>query len=649
MKSRSNKKNQVGEKVLSAFLAFYFSFVTVYNANSYFKVFGFLIICVLSFFIFLFVIRKLSDYELVNTNKEFKKRELFIYFFIIVVGLGFSLSIFYPALMSPDSYSQWEQAQTNIYSNWHPTVHTLLFFKLPSLIYNGSISCSVFQLVFIGSILLYFTYFLRKRFLNIKQTIFVLLLIVLNPITLKLSMYLWKDIAFSWTMFLGTLFVINIVLTKGVWLDKISNKFLFVLMCLGVMLFRHNGIVSIGLLLLLMMIIYRDKWKTFLFLLLGLFAFRFILYGPIYNSLGIDKTGGKSEMMGVVSSQIAYMYHNNDITDKDDVMLLTELAPKDKWEEKYNPLSFNVLKWDTDFNNWADKNFSKIMKLWLKNGVRHPKDFIIGYINITSPIWNIKDDYEFRDTTINNNYSIVAKSGYKYNQFCDVISHNPLKYILFNFGLSLFVIVFSFLLVIKKAKTNFDKYLPFVLVLSNTLVIMFLITGGEVRFIYSQVICSLPLLIYALSLKNERYNKEFSLVCKKLFVDETENSLIQFIRYVFVGGIAAVVNIGTLYLLTDLLSLYYILSNVIAFTLGLIVNYVLSKKVVFTKEVGISKYKEFIIYTIIGVLGLLFDTLFLWIFTDKMSIFYMLSKILSTILVFIWNFGARKVLYKIIK
>ena len=56
---------------------------------------------------------------------------------------------------------------------------------------------------------------------------------------------------------------------------------------------------------------------------------------------------------------------------------------------------------------------------------------------------------------------------------------------------------------------------------------------------------------------------------------------------------------------------------------------------------------EFIMYAIIGVLGLGFDTLILWLLTSKASLYYMLSKIISTGLTFIWNFVARKILYKI--
>lgn len=141
----------------------------------------------------------------------------------------------------------------------------------------------------------------------------------------------------------------------------------------------------------------------------------------------------------------------------------------------------------------------------------------------------------------------------------------------------------------------------------------------------------------------------FEIDIDNLFRAKTNNTLIQFFRYFFVGGIAAVVNIGFLYLLTDLAHFHYIISNIISFTMGLVVNYILSKKFVFQEETTLSKSKEFIIYAIIGVIGLGIDTLLIWLFTDLIHIYYMVSKIISTMLVFIWNFGARKVLYKIIK
>ncbi len=135
----------------------------------------------------------------------------------------------------------------------------------------------------------------------------------------------------------------------------------------------------------------------------------------------------------------------------------------------------------------------------------------------------------------------------------------------------------------------------------------------------------------------------------KIFINETNNTLIQFFRYIFVGGISAIVNIGMLYILTDKIHSHYILSNILSFLIGLLTNYILSKKFVFQKATDINKAQEFIIYAIIGVIGLVIDTLLVWIFTDTLSLYYMLSKIISTIIVFIWNFGARKMLYSLIK
>ena len=79
---------------------------------------------------------------------------------------------------------------------------------------------------------------------------------------------------------------------------------------------------------------------------------------------------------------------------------------------------------------------------------------------------------------------------------------------------------------------------------------------------------------------------------------------------------------------------------------GLITNYCLSKKFVFTNNNSMNKIFEIVMYTVIGLLGLVLDTFMLWIFTDKLKIYYMLSKIISTIITFVWNFVARKLLYK---
>lgn len=146
--------------------------------------------------------------------------------------------------------------------------------------------------------------------------------------------------------------------------------------------------------------------------------------------------------------------------------------------------------------------------------------------------------------------------------------------------------------------------------------------------------------------KNSRTN---SILINKLFIEQTTDIKIQFFRYIIVGGLSAIVNIGALYVFTEYLHIYYIQSNIIGFVLGLITNYTLSRLFVFAKEDEMNKALEFIIYAIIGIIGLLLDSVFIWIFTNEMKIYYMLGKIISTAMVFIWNFFARKMIYIIIR
>lgn len=129
---------------------------------------------------------------------------------------------------------------------------------------------------------------------------------------------------------------------------------------------------------------------------------------------------------------------------------------------------------------------------------------------------------------------------------------------------------------------------------------------------------------------------------KTLFVDKTESTLIQLFRYTFVGGLAFIVDFGTLYLLTEFINLHYLISAAASFILGLLTNYFLSVKWVFSNRTIDSKGIEFLLFTVIGLIGLGLNELFLWIFTDLFSIYYLFSKIITAVFVYFWNFLARK-------
>jgi putative flippase GtrA len=127
-----------------------------------------------------------------------------------------------------------------------------------------------------------------------------------------------------------------------------------------------------------------------------------------------------------------------------------------------------------------------------------------------------------------------------------------------------------------------------------------------------------------------------------VFREKTDKTSIQFFRYLFVGGLSFVVDFGLLFLLTEFFSVYYLASAAIAFLGGLITNYLISISWVFNNRTLKNRKFEFLVFVFTGLIGLGLNQLLIWSLTEKLGIYYLGSKIVSTAIVLIWNFGSRK-------
>jgi putative flippase GtrA len=129
---------------------------------------------------------------------------------------------------------------------------------------------------------------------------------------------------------------------------------------------------------------------------------------------------------------------------------------------------------------------------------------------------------------------------------------------------------------------------------------------------------------------------------KSFIFSKSDKTSVQFFKYVFVGGIAYCVDFGSLFFLTEVVKIHYLVSAAIAFILGLLTNYALSIFWVFSKRTLANKRTEFLVFSMIGLVGLGLNEVIIWFFTESMHFHYLISKIFSTVVVFIWNFTARK-------
>lgn len=134
---------------------------------------------------------------------------------------------------------------------------------------------------------------------------------------------------------------------------------------------------------------------------------------------------------------------------------------------------------------------------------------------------------------------------------------------------------------------------------------------------------------------------------RNLLISPSKNRYIQLFRYIFVGGIATIFDWAALYICTES-GINYLVSTVIGFILGIIVNYILSKLFVFNGQKSKTKTKlvEIILYSVIGLIGLGMSECIMYVAVDKLGIWYMLGKFVATVITLLWNYIARSKIYK---
>ncbi len=128
----------------------------------------------------------------------------------------------------------------------------------------------------------------------------------------------------------------------------------------------------------------------------------------------------------------------------------------------------------------------------------------------------------------------------------------------------------------------------------------------------------------------------------KELLKKHEKLVKQILKFGVVGGGAFLIDYSILYVLTEFVGIHYLISSVISFIISLIFNYILSIYWVFdvTKK---QTAKEIIIFVILSVIGLGINQIVMYVGSDLLQIYYMITKLVATFIVMVWNFVTRKI------
>lgn len=334
--------------------------------------------------------------------------------------------IFYPGGFTTDSFAQYEQALTGQYNNWHPVIHTLLFFKLPLLLTGGWIGgIHLFQIL-LFSLTLCCAFSTLRRIAGNRFTLVSLAFVLLNPETTNIALFPLKDAAFGMGAVLLITFMLKIVFSSGEWLRRPLHMAAFAAVLALTALVRHNAVLFAAPLVLALF--FTVPWKRAAAVVLCAAVLVLGVNVPLYRTLKVEAPGERSvEMLGLPLTVIsACAKYAPETLDGETAEFVSRLAPREVWEDHETRGNFNAVKWDprTDTSVVEEYGAGKVISMAARCFVRAPLCALQSLIRLTDVVYTVSDDYNYCDYPLitDNPYGLSTQGVPFLQKACNTVS-----------------------------------------------------------------------------------------------------------------------------------------------------------------------------------------------------------------------------------
>lgn len=409
--------------------------------------------------------------------------------------LGASLFMFiafYPAAMTPDSLSQWEQSETKEFTNWHPVMFTWLIMLLRQ-IWDSPGSIALFQLIALALTMGYMGYLMRRFHVNPWIIWTVLLAAAIIPVNSIMSIIIWKDILYSTSLLFFSLLILILVKTKGLEAKKVSFVLLFLLGSFMLVFFRHNGFPVFVITMIAALIMYRKMWKQLLPMTLGIIIIHQVITGPVYTSLDVISSDPQ-EALSIPTQQIANIVtKDGDMTDEQREYI-NQLMPLELWPEKYNPSSVDPIKFSWgEYDRWVIYDNPKLYaKHWSQLVLQNPGLAVEAFLDETSLVWQMRleedghmnrfvtniyygNEFNLLNKVISSKVTLVAQKVLRVDTEAEEFLWRPAVYL---FLITLFIYV-AYL------RNNWRVWLILLPIALNTAAVMATMPAQDFRYLFN--------------------------------------------------------------------------------------------------------------------------------------------------------------------
>jgi len=319
--------------------------------------------------------------------------------FLLTLGVMLLAQLaFFPGSFGNDNLVQIGQVYSGSYNNWHPVLHTWLFFTLPLKLVPQPWFLVTIQLVWFSLAVSYLLYVLCTsgcpRWL-LSVTWFY---IVWNPNSIDLMLYPLKDSAM--TIFCMVLFsqLIRIYLSRGQWLKKPLHLLLFALFSFLTMGMRHNAVLLIAPIFLFLLIFFPAVRRQAAISAAVLLALVLLWQNAVLPLANVKSPGQRAvELVGLPMTVLCDIYVTEPETMPSEVRsFMDTLAPEEAWQ-KYESGNFNSIKWaDPALTDKVNaQGVGSILRYTAQSALAAPKTALKAFANLTHMVWGYEDTRGF--------------------------------------------------------------------------------------------------------------------------------------------------------------------------------------------------------------------------------------------------------------
>ncbi len=113
-------------------------------------------------------------------------------------------------------------------------------------------------------------------------------------------------------------------------------------------------------------------------------------------------------------------------------------------------------------------------------------------------------------------------------------------------------------------------------------------------------------------------------------------------KYSFFSVIATIADIVSLYVLTEFIGIFYLLSVKLSYLVGMLIAFFGNKKYTFKENKIKTSTHKFIDFLIISVIDLCMHVIFVKILTEYLGVWYIFSKIITVMVIFFVKYYMHK-------